>query len=159
MTRAWTRSCAACSVRKGLIFLMLCSANLQDRAVFAMCSLKVSWSSKITPRFLTEADEVVKSCCRVGVAGKTRSSVFARLSYEWWSFIHAETATLGLCSLSSVLLLSAIHQFLASQCFTFMNRLVLMANVCDEFAGTASVFLCSQNAIMPDKPVPLRLIL
>ncbi len=37
---------------------MLCSANLQDRAVFAMCSLKVSWSSKITPRFLTEADGV-----------------------------------------------------------------------------------------------------
>ncbi len=122
----------SCSVRKGLIFLMLCSANLQDRAVFAMCSLKVSWLSKITPRFLTEADEVVKSCCRVGVAGKTRSSVFARLSYKWWSFIHAETATLGLCSLSSALLLSAIHQFLASQCFTFMNRLVLTANVCDE---------------------------
>ncbi len=98
MTRAWTRSCAACSVRKGLIFLMLWSANLQDRAVFAMCSLKVSWSSKITPRFLTEADGVivdepnwiVKSCCRVGVAGKTRSSVFARLSCRWCSFIHAE---------------------------------------------------------------------
>ncbi len=77
---------------------MLCSANLQDRAVFAMCSLKVSWSSKITPRFLTEADGVivdepnwiVKSCCRVGVAGKTRSSVFARLSCRWFSFIHAE---------------------------------------------------------------------
>ncbi len=98
MTRAWTRSCAACCVRKGLIFLMLCSANLQDRAVFAMCSLKVSWSSKITPRFLTEADGVivdgpnwiVKSCCRVGVAGRTRSSVFARLSCRWCSFIHAE---------------------------------------------------------------------
>ncbi len=98
MTRAWTRSCAACSVRKGLIFLMLCSANLQDRAVFVMCSLKVSWSSKITPRFLTEADGVivdehnwiVKSCCRVGVAGKTRSSAFARLSCRWCSFIHAE---------------------------------------------------------------------
>ncbi len=98
MTRAWTRSCAACSVRKGLIFLMLCSANLQDRAVFAMCSLKVSWSSKITPRFLTEADGVIvdepnwifKSCCRVGVAGKTRSSVFARLSCRWCSFIHTE---------------------------------------------------------------------
>ncbi len=98
MTRAWTRSCAACSVRKGLIFLMLCSANLQDRAVFAMCSLKVSWSSKITPRFLTEADGVivdepnwiVKSCCRVGVAGNTRSSGFARLSCRWCSFIHAE---------------------------------------------------------------------
>ncbi len=59
MTRAWTRSCAACSVRKGLIFLMLCNANLQDRAVFAMCSLKVSWPSKITPRFLTEADGVI----------------------------------------------------------------------------------------------------
>ncbi len=43
MTRAWTRSCAACSVRKDLIFLMWWSANLQDRAVFAMCSLKVSW--------------------------------------------------------------------------------------------------------------------
>ncbi len=98
MTRAWTRSCAACSVRKGLIFLMLWSANLQDRAVFAMCSLKVSWSSKITPRFLTEADGVivyepnwiVKSCCRIGVAGKTRSSVFTRLSCRWCSFIHAE---------------------------------------------------------------------
>ncbi len=38
---------------------MLCSANLQDRAVFAMCSLKVSWSSKITTRFLTEADGVI----------------------------------------------------------------------------------------------------
>ncbi len=55
----WTRSCAACSVRKGLIFLMLCSANLQDRAVFAMWSLKVSWSSKITPRFVTEVDGVI----------------------------------------------------------------------------------------------------
>ncbi len=63
---------------------MLCSANLQDQAIFAMCSLKVSWSLKITPRLRTEHDGViveepswmVKSCCRVGVAGKTRSSVF-----------------------------------------------------------------------------------
>ncbi len=94
MTRAWTRSCAACSVRKGLIFLMLWSANLQDRAVFAMCSLKVSWSSKITPRFwpklmgviVDEPNWIVKSCCRVGVAGKTRSSDFARLSCRWCSF-------------------------------------------------------------------------
>ncbi len=31
----------------------------QDRAVFAMCSLKVSWSSKITPRFVTEVDVVI----------------------------------------------------------------------------------------------------
>ncbi len=63
--------------------------------------MKVSWSSKITPRFLTELDGVivdepnwmVKSCCRVGVAGKTRSSVFARLSCRWCSFIHAEMST------------------------------------------------------------------
>ncbi len=45
--------------QEGPDFLMLCSANLQDRAVFAMCSLKVSWSSKITPRFLTEVDGVI----------------------------------------------------------------------------------------------------
>ncbi len=38
--QAWTRSCAACCVRKGLIFLMLCNANLRDRAVFATWSLK-----------------------------------------------------------------------------------------------------------------------
>ncbi len=38
---------------------MLCSANLQDRAVFAMCSLKVSWSSKITPRFLTDNNNII----------------------------------------------------------------------------------------------------
>ncbi len=92
MTRAWTRHWAAYCVRKGLIFLMSCSANMQDRAVFAM------WSLKITQRFLTELDGVivdepswiVKSCCRVGVARKTRSSVFARLSCRWFSFIHAE---------------------------------------------------------------------
>ncbi len=48
MTRAWSSICAACGVRQGLIFLMLCNANLQDRAVFAMWSLKVSWSSNYT---------------------------------------------------------------------------------------------------------------
>jgi len=101
MTRAWTRSCAACCVRKGLIFLMLCNANRQDRAVFIMWSLKVSWSSKSTPRFLTELDGVIveepswmmKSCCRVGVAVKTRCSAPLRqaawdpCSYHWiiWS--------------------------------------------------------------------------
>ncbi len=37
---------------------MLCNANRQDRAVFAMWSLKVSWSPKITPRFLTELDGI-----------------------------------------------------------------------------------------------------
>ncbi len=92
------KSCAACSVRKGLIFLMRCSANQHDQAVFVMCSLKVSWPSKITPRFLTEVDGVivdepnwiVKSCCIVGEARKTRSSVFARLSCRWCYFIHAD---------------------------------------------------------------------
>ncbi len=38
---------------------MLCSANLQDRAVFAIWSLKVNWSSKITTIFLTELDGVI----------------------------------------------------------------------------------------------------
>ncbi len=33
---------------------------------------------------------MAKPCCGVGVAGKTRSSVFARLSCRWCSFIHAE---------------------------------------------------------------------
>ncbi len=55
-----------------------------------MWFFKENWSSKITARFLTELDGVivdeyiwmVKSCFRVGVAGKTRSSVFARLSYR-----------------------------------------------------------------------------
>ncbi len=101
MARAWTRSSVACCARKGLIFLMLCNANRQDWAVFAMWPLKVSWSSEISPRFLTELDGViveepswmVKSCCRVGVAGKTRSSIFARLSCRWCSFIHAEMST------------------------------------------------------------------
>ncbi len=41
-TRAWTRSCAACSDRKGLIFLMLYKANLQDRAVVAIWSVKLN---------------------------------------------------------------------------------------------------------------------
>ncbi len=35
-----------------------------------------------------EPNWIVKSCCRVGVAGKTRSSVFARLSCRWCSFNH-----------------------------------------------------------------------
>ncbi len=62
--------------------------KLARSSSFAMWSLKVSLVIKITPTFLTELDGViveepswmVKSCCRVGVAGKTRSSVFASLS-------------------------------------------------------------------------------
>ncbi len=41
-TRAWTRSFVAYSERKGLIFLMLYKANLQDRAVVAMWSVKLN---------------------------------------------------------------------------------------------------------------------
>ncbi len=87
MTRAWTRSCAACSVRKGLIFLMLCNANLQDRAVFAMCSLKVSWSSKITPRFLTKADGVIVDEPNWIVSRDVRQAAWDPCSYRWiiWS--------------------------------------------------------------------------
>ncbi len=98
MTRAWTRSCAGMLCQKGPDLSDVVNCKPADRALFGMCSLKVSWSSKITPRFLAEADGVivdepngiVKSCCRVVVAGRTRSSVFARLSCRWCSFIHAE---------------------------------------------------------------------
>ncbi len=38
--------------RKGLIFLILYNANLQDRAVLVMWSVKFSLSSITTPRFL-----------------------------------------------------------------------------------------------------------
>jgi len=39
---------------RALIFLMLYIANLHDYAVVPMWSLKVSWSSKMTTRFLAE---------------------------------------------------------------------------------------------------------
>lgn len=45
-------SCAACSVT---ILLMLCNATLHDRAVFAMWSWKVSWSSKISQSIINFA--------------------------------------------------------------------------------------------------------
>lgn len=69
-------------LKKGLIFLVLSSA---------MWSLKVCWSSKVTPRFLTDLAGViddkpswmVKLCCRVGLAGKTR--LFFRIHI--WLFV------------------------------------------------------------------------
>ncbi len=83
MTRVWTRSWVACSVRKDLIFMMLCCVNLNDHAFFKTCSLKDSWSSRITPppsptRFLAESDGIIIDkpswminwCCTNGVAGK-----------------------------------------------------------------------------------------
>jgi len=64
-------------VRKGLIFLMLYNANLHDHALVAMWSLKVSYSSKITPIFLAkfygiivaEPCWMVKLCYTDEVAG------------------------------------------------------------------------------------------
>ncbi len=82
-TRAWTRSCVACSERKGLIFLILYKANLLDRVVLAMWSEKFSLSSITTPRFLA----VFKGLM---VDEPTISSVLARLSWRWWSFIQQE---------------------------------------------------------------------
>jgi len=72
---------------------MSCIANLHDRAIFVMWSVKVSWSSNVTPRFLTdlgglikaESIWIVKSCCRDGLAGRMRSSVFASVIYQ---FLH-----------------------------------------------------------------------
>ncbi len=95
-TRAWTRSCVACSKRKGLIFLMLYKAIC--RAVLAMWSEKFSLSSVTTPRFLAVSEGVmvdepnwmVKLWWSDGFAGTTSSSVLARLSWRWWSFIQQE---------------------------------------------------------------------
>lgn len=60
---------------------------------------------KVAPRFLTQLDGIivdepgwkVKLCCTVGEAGKTRSSVFARLSCRWIYFFHTtvESSVLG----------------------------------------------------------------
>ncbi len=47
------------SLRKGLIFLILYNANLQDRAVLVMWSVKVSLSSITTPRFLAVFEGVM----------------------------------------------------------------------------------------------------
>ncbi len=63
--------------------LISCDTCTKDKGIGV-----TSWSSKISPRCLTELDGIiveepnwmVKSYCRLGVAGKTRSSVFSRLS-------------------------------------------------------------------------------
>ncbi len=97
-TRAWTRSCATCSDRKGLIFLMLYKANLQDWAFVAIFSVKLNWSSITTPRFLVVLEGVMveePTCIEKlrwsdGLAETMNSSVLARLSWRWWSFIQLE---------------------------------------------------------------------
>ncbi len=59
----------------------LCNANLQDQAVFAMWSLKVSWSSKITPRFLTELEGVI-------VDFQQERQIWTRLNIEHFSILN-----------------------------------------------------------------------
>ncbi len=62
------------------VWLCMITVQLEEHGR-AMWSLKISWSSKIAPRFLTELDGVivkepswmVKLCCIVGVAGKTKA--------------------------------------------------------------------------------------
>ncbi len=84
--------------RKGLIFVMLNKANLQDWAVLTMWLEKVSWLSIITPRFLAVFERVmagvlnwmVKLWWNDGFAGTTNSYVMAKLSWRWWSFIQQE---------------------------------------------------------------------
>ncbi len=63
-----------------------------------MWSEKVSWSTIITPRFLAVFEGVlvdvpnwkVKMWWNDGFDGTTSSSVLARLSWRWWSFIQQE---------------------------------------------------------------------
>ncbi len=72
----FSRSCVACSERKGLIFLILYNTNLQDRAVLSMWSEKFSLSSITTPRFLAFFEGVVFDEQKVKL---------------WWSDGFAET--------------------------------------------------------------------
>ncbi len=77
---------------------MLYKANLQDRAVVAIWSVKLNWSSITTPRFLAVLEGVMvdePSCIEKlwwsdELAENTSSSVLARLSWRWWSIIQLE---------------------------------------------------------------------
>ncbi len=63
---------------KGLIFLILYKANLQDRAVVAMRSVKLNWSSITTPKFLA-------------VLGGVMVDEPSCIEKLWWSDELAET--------------------------------------------------------------------
>src|SRR4029434_4845891 len=56
LTEVCTSSWVAYWVRYGLMLRMLNSANRQDLETEAMWSVKVSWSSIMTPRFLAVLD-------------------------------------------------------------------------------------------------------
>ena len=81
---------------------MLYSRNLQDRDISATCSLKSSWSSRTTPRFLAEREAV--TCTGDGVKvlevgrflwGMESSSVLLRVELQvitghpWWDVSQA----------------------------------------------------------------------
>ncbi len=69
MTRAWTRSCAACCVRKGLIFLVLCRSSSFCNVLFES-ELVIENYPKIcdwAEGYCWWIYLMVKSCCRVGV--------------------------------------------------------------------------------------------
>ena len=77
---------------------MLYRRNLQDRDVAATCSLKSSWSSRTTPRFLAEWEKVTvvpstvteHSCRRESLWGMNSSTVLLMLSFRWCLAIHYE---------------------------------------------------------------------
>jgi len=87
MTRAWTRGCATLTDRNSLIFLMLCSANLHDRAIVEIWVEMLSWLSKTNPRFLAVlvGVSIVDPSCTVMLRSTdrfveiTRSSIFAKV--------------------------------------------------------------------------------
>src|SRR4029434_1268995 len=88
LTRVCTSSWVAYWVRYGLILRMLNSAKRHDLETDAMWSVKVSWSSIMTQRFLAvfertrdkESILILMLWWRTCFAGKTISSVFARFS-------------------------------------------------------------------------------
>jgi len=96
--KGWTKSCVARSNRKGLIIQMFSKANLQVRAILPMLSVKCSWLSITTVRFLAVLKWIMydePSCMEklwesVGLAEIRSSSVFSRISWRWWSFIQSQ---------------------------------------------------------------------
>ncbi len=97
MTRAWTKSCAACCVRKDLSDVVQCKharlssfCNVVFESELIMKKLPQDFWLQLDGVIVDISIWMVKSCCRVGVAGKKRSLVFAKLSCRWCSFIHAE---------------------------------------------------------------------
>ncbi len=83
---------------KGPDLLNIISCKSTGPVVLVMWSVKFSLSSITTPRFLAvfegvmvdESNWKVKLWWNDGFAETTSSSVLARLSWRWWSFIQLE---------------------------------------------------------------------